>query len=214
MSGEFADAFSEQFPTIVLWRSYRDGGALNEALAALIRRLRDTEPNSAPGSSTYGGYQTDTNFLYREEAPVKALQALLYQAVQAYLPRYFQSDLVRPPRNVDARLWGWAVIMREGDYNMPHVHPDAHLSGVYYVELPQLPAERQDEPEPGGGLVMFDPRAAASMYPLKGHRTHHSHLPATGSLVIFPSYLTHAVNPFRGPGERISIAFNARLTLK
>ena len=51
------------------------------------------------------------------------------------------------------------------------------------------------------------------MHPLKGHRTHQSYLPSAGSLVIFPSYVTHAVNPFRGPGERISIAFNARLTL-
>src|SRR5262249_10542141 len=152
----------------------------------------ESGPNAAPGSSTYGGYQSDTNFLYREEEPVKAQQALLYQAVQAFLPRYFQNDLVEPPKTVDARLWGWAVIMREGDYNMPHVHPRAHLSGVYYVEVPGLPPDQQDEAEPGGSLVVFDPRAAASMYALRGHRTHQSYLPAAGSLVIFPSYLMHA----------------------
>jgi len=213
MADEFSDNLVESFPTSVLWRRYRDLAPLNAALRALISRLRDTLPNEAPGSSTYGGYQTDTNFLYRDEAPVKSLQALLYQAVQGYLPRYFQNDLVRPPKGVDARLWGWAVIMREGDHNMPHVHPDAHLSGVYYVEVPQPSPEQRNEPEPGGSLVLFDPRSAANMYPLKGHRTHQSYLPVAGSLVIFPSYLMHAVNPFRGPGERISIAFNARLTL-
>ena len=29
-------------------------------------------------------------------------------------------------------------------------------------------------------------------------------------MLIFPSYLLHAVYPFRGEGERRSIAFNAR----
>jgi hypothetical protein len=105
MSDEFSDDLVEGFPTIVLWRRYRDLAPLNGALIALIRRLRDSGPNAAPGSSTYGGFQTDTDFLYREEAPVKSLQALLYQAVQGYLPRYFQNDLVHPPKGVDARLW-------------------------------------------------------------------------------------------------------------
>ncbi len=91
-------------------------------LATLIRDLRDSAPNAAPGSSTRGGYQTDTNFLYREDPAVKTLQRLLYEGVQAHLPRYFESNLLAPPKSIEARLWGWAVIMRPGDYNMPHVH--------------------------------------------------------------------------------------------
>jgi len=202
------DKTARFFPTTVFMRVYPDAGALNAELAAIIRRIRDTEPNAAPGSSTRGGYQTDTNFLYRQDAPVKALQATLYQAVQLYLPQLFQSDLAQTPKSVEARLWGWAVIMRAGDLNSPHVHPDAHVSGVYYPEVPP-----EAEAEDGGSLIFYDPRPGATMHPLKGHQTIQTFTPAAGSLVIFPSYLMHGVNPFRQRGERISIAFNARLTL-
>jgi len=32
--------------------------------------------------------------------------------------------------------------------------------------------------------------------------------PEPGKLVIFPSWLMHAVRPHKGPGERISVAMN------
>jgi uncharacterized protein (TIGR02466 family) len=213
MSDAFGDRMFEQFPTPVLWRQHHDLAALNSSLAGLIRGLRDTEPNAAPGSSTRGGYQTDTNLLYRTDPSVTSLQRILHQGVQTYLPRFFQDVLLRPPKSVDARLWGWAVIMRPGDYNAPHVHPDAHISGVYYVEVPDLSAADPDEEEPGGSLVFLDPRSVASMYHIRDRRHTESCVPAAGSLLIFPSYLMHAVFPYRGAGERISVAFNARLTL-
>lgn len=211
MTDAHLDKTARFFPTVVLTRMYHDVGALNAALAALIREVRDTVPNAAPGSSTRGGYQTDTNFLYRQDPPVKSLQAMLYQAVQVYLPQLFQSDLAQAPKSVEARLWGWAVIMRAGDFNSPHVHPDAHVSGVYYPDVPSQ--DSATEPEDGGRLTFYDPRPGATMHPLKGHQTVQTFTPTAGSLVIFPSYLMHGVDPFRGPGERISIAFNARLTL-
>lgn len=205
------DKTARFFPTVVFTRTYRDAGPLNMALAALIRQIRETEPNAAPGSSTRGGYQTDTNFLYRQDAPVKALQGMLYQAVQTYLPQLFQSDLAEAPKGVEARLWGWAVIMQAGDFNSPHVHPDAHVSGVYYPEVPA--AVGTGGSDDGGRLTFYDPRPGATMHPLKGHQTVQTFTPSAGSLVIFPSYLMHGVDPFRGSGERISVAFNARLTL-
>src|SRR5215475_14974280 len=213
MSGEFVDAVAEQFPTTVLWRQCRNVTPLNEAIAALVRGLRDTQPNAAAGSSTHGGFQTDTNFLYRQDAAVAALQQLIYQGVQTFLPHYFRSQLLAAPKGVEPRLWGWAVIMRPGDYNVPHVHPDAHVSGVYYVEVPDLSAADPDEAEPGGSLVFLDPRSSANMFHIKDRRHTESCVPAAGSLLIFPSYHMHAVFPYRGAGERISVAFNARLTL-
>jgi uncharacterized protein (TIGR02466 family) len=214
MTDPFVDTVVEQFPTTVLSRQCHDVTALNNALAVLIRGLRDSEPNAAPGSSTRGGYQTDTNFLYRDDQAVKGLQQLIYQGVQAYLPSYFRSNVLTAPKAVESRLWGWAVLMRPGDYNMPHVHPDAHVSGVYYVEVPELSPAEVDEEAPGGSLVFLDPRSHATMYHLKDRRQTHSYLPVAGALVVFPSYHMHAVYPYRGLGERISVAFNARLTLK
>ena len=99
--------------------------------------------------------------------------------------------------------------MRAGDHNAPHVHPDAHLSGV---EVPDFSSE-QDEREPGGGIVLLDPRSAANMNQCKAHRSSISYLPSAGAMVVFPSYDMHVVFPFRHSGERISVAFNVRLNV-
>src|SRR5262245_7538545 len=107
MGDAFVDTVVEQFPTTVLWRQCRNVAPLNQAIAALVRSLRDTQPNAAPGSSTRGGYQTDTNFLYCQDPAVKLLQQLIYHGVQAFLPPYFQSQLLAAPKAVESRLWGW-----------------------------------------------------------------------------------------------------------
>jgi hypothetical protein len=33
-------------------------------------------------------------------------------------------------------------------------------------------------------------------------------VPRSGTLVLFPSWLVHAVRPYRGTGRRVSVAFN------
>ena len=206
------DHFEKQFPTLVLHRRSPENSALNGELAALIRLLRDTTKNAAPGSSTYGGFQTDTNFLYMENKAVRALQQFIHATVQAYLPHYFRIEMTAAPKSVDARIWGWAVLMSEGDYNTPHVHPEAHISGVYYVEMPA--AMEQSREQTGGSLTFYDPRPGAEMYQIRYRRMQHNLTPQSGDIVVFPSYHRHAVFPYRGPGERISIAFNARLTVE
>jgi len=68
-----------------------------------------------------------------------------------------------------------------------------------------------------GGEIYFRDRAAGG-----GHVRNSRHrialgrighgipiTPATGKLLIFPSWLEHRVEVFGGDGERISIAFNA-----
>src|SRR5262249_60188877 len=106
---------------------------------------------------------------------------------------YLRRQSLASPRGVRSRLGGWAVIMRPGDQTVPHVHPDAQVSGVYSVEVPPLSPAEAAEDDPGGSIVFLDPRSSASMYHLKGRRRTHSYLPTAGSLVVFPSYHMHAV---------------------
>ena len=49
---------------------------------------------------------------------------------------------------------------------------------------------------------------------IRRRRMQHNVVPQSGDVVVFPSYLRHAVFPYRGSGERISVAFNARLTVE
>ena len=47
----------------------------------------------------------------------------------------------------------WANINPPGGYNMPHVHPNSHYSGVYYIKAPKN----------SGNIVFNEPKPAAHM---------------------------------------------------
>eukprot|EP00051_Salpingoeca_urceolata_P019454 m.284739 g.284739 ORF g.284739 m.284739 type:complete len:721 (+) comp19425_c2_seq2:1208-3370(+) len=85
----------------------------------------------------------------------------------------------------------WAGVNERGNANAIHHHPDATVSGVFYVALPPNPAP----------LVLRDPRTA------EDHRIY----PRVGSVVLFPSWLEHYVEAETSEaGRRIVVAFNAR----
>ena len=106
---------------------------------------------------------------------------------------------------------GWININRKGDFNREHVHPDCHWSGVYYVKTPANCGE----------LRFHNPIAASSMVK-SGHLLNltSSNIktsfflnsipldPYEGSILIFPSWLFHSVDPNRSNYDRISISFN------
>ena len=79
---------------------------------------------------------------------------------------------------------------------------------MYYVSL--------GEPDPGtelnGAIEFLDPRPSANL-PIPGYRTGSAMAvnPTAGEFILFPSWIQHYVMPFRGRGDRISIAFNAGL---
>ena len=94
------------------------------------------------------------------------------------------------------RIWG--TVLAPGGHQLPHLHPLAWLSGVYYVEVP--PGLGND-----GALEFGEPppRIKARVEP---DRRQISVTP--GRLVVFPSWFWHRTLPFAQPGERISVAFD------
>ena len=108
----------------------------------------------------------------------------------------------------------WANINRHGHGNEFHSHPGAFWSGSYYV----TDGGAADDPALGGEFEVQDPRGVApAMYAPNltfagpaGPSLGASEVirPRAGMIVLFPSWLQHAVRPYSGPGERISIAFN------
>jgi uncharacterized protein (TIGR02466 family) len=98
--------------------------------------------------------------------------------------------------------------MRAGDINFQHVHPDAKVSGVYYVSVPSRPPGSAAEE---GAIMFLDPRPRAHMNRGPNQTTETIVKPQPGMLIIFPSYYEHAVTPFRSPGVRVCIALNAHV---
>ena len=101
----------------------------------------------------------------------------------------------------------WANINPPGGYNRPHIHPNSHFSGVYYIKAPQN----------SGEIVFNDPRSAAHMVMPERVKDIKppSHLwrevrvnPLEGRMLMFPSWLWHCVEPNESNNIRISVSFN------
>ena len=102
----------------------------------------------------------------------------------------------------------WANLSGHDEDHPRHNHPNALLSGVYYVSAP----------EDCGAINFYDPRPQASVfYPsvkeLTPHNSHrHEIRPNAGMLILFPSWLEHSVERNKSSTERLSISFNVMLS--
>ena len=95
----------------------------------------------------------------------------------------------------------WLNVQRAGDYNPTHTHGGS-FSGVMFLRVPpQICAERFD-----GQLCFYGPEE----WQIQTFRTGMAHyvLPVPGEYYVFPAWQPHSVAPFRGEGERWSLAFN------
>ncbi|MEM9530946.1 MAG: 2OG-Fe(II) oxygenase family protein [Pseudomonadota bacterium] len=98
----------------------------------------------------------------------------------------------------------WANLAGPGLSHKMHCHPNNFFSGVYYVDA-----------GPGGDHITFhDPRPQPNvLMPPTRELTNDNAGKVTigvkpGTLVLFPGWLNHSVDPNQSPGQRISVAFN------
>jgi hypothetical protein len=103
----------------------------------------------------------------------------------------------------------WINYGYKGDFNPIHTH-DALLSGCFYIHQDEGIMQEQEAGSHG---------RATSGIPGMTHFVHDlNHSPLNrftygnkfivGELIMFPSFLTHWVNPFQTDGERVTVAFN------
>jgi uncharacterized protein (TIGR02466 family) len=91
-----------------------------------------------------------------------------------------------------------------GDFNKAHIHPNAILSGAYYVKAP----------ENSGNIELYDPVPARLMnvYPVKKRKPINlqaiEYRAEEGLLLVFPSWLQHSVQPNKSDDFRVTISFN------
>jgi len=182
-----------------------------QALSAELRRVILERERTTPGveHSNLGGWQSDTDFT---EWCGPAGRRLLDGA--SAIATRLTCDRLGKPVAVSWRTNAWANINRRDHGNEFHTHPGSFWSGTYYVDDGGI----GDDPALGGEFEMQDPRGVApAMYAPHlafavpgGQSVGASELirPRSGMLVLFPAWLSHAVRPYRGQRERISVAFN------
>lgn len=198
-----------RFATPFVVAPVNDFEALNAELSRVILARAATHPGVV--RSNHGGWQSEADF---SDWSGPAGEALLAAARGL-------ADTVTAVETAQGVMAGgpcwqvnaWANLNRAGHGNHPHHHPAAFWSGVYWVE-----AGRAGEVGPGGEFEMYDPRGVAPTlyaprlrYAVSGCLSAGGQdffEPETGVMVLFPSWLVHAVRPYAGPGERISVAFN------
>jgi tetratricopeptide (TPR) repeat protein len=154
-----------------------------------------------PGKPTVGGLQSH-ELLNRCEDPLsQSLLSVLSPAVEVYRNQLRDQFPLQPDQgsSVSDRYSGWAVVLRPGGQQLRHTHPEARISGVFYLRMPPS----HDSESSNAGDLWFSPNPLWQD-PCKGLTVH----PRPGLLVLFPSFMPHETIPFVTKGDRICIAFN------
>lgn len=185
---------------------------LREAIAA--EQARDP---AGIGISNIGGWHSNTGMLDwgGEAARALALKAMTLadaQTIDARSPE--ESRFTWHPEM-------WANVSTDGNANQYHYHPGSYWSAVAYVDDGYA---GNTDPALGGELQLLDPRMPMIRMTAPDLRLRDadgtaqqneiSIRPQTGMIVLFPSWLQHAVRPFHGSGTRISIAINLVAVLR
>ena len=99
----------------------------------------------------------------------------------------------------------WINENKKHNYNHRHMHPDSHISGVYYCKVPEK-----------SGRLFFEDIYSDHKNLCKGNlkaplfETTHLITPEERALLLFPSWLHHHVEPSETNEPRISLSFNIR----
>ncbi|MCZ6717225.1 MAG: TIGR02466 family protein [Gammaproteobacteria bacterium] len=177
---------------------------INQALAAHILE-HPTLVYEPAGHATRHGSHTG-NLLAGEKGPI----AIVEKEITAGVGRFLATlDMKKAGFLFDGKpdswhLTMWAVVMNAQGHQLPHIHPAAWLSGVYYVQVPE---EIGDDDDSKAGWIEFG--APPQTMNCRGEHRLKIFRPVAGNYFIFPSYFYHRTIPFESEQKRISIAFDA-----
>jgi uncharacterized protein (TIGR02466 family) len=168
----------------------------------LIKYSYELKKNDSEGKnvSNVGGWQSKSSKL-SDENPT--LNNIILSSIRT-LP------LVE---NLSVDIAGWTNINIPGSFNTSHNHPNCHLSGVFWIKIP----------DNSGDIVFDDPNNFNKFVEFQSYdedfKNHFGcsrgikHSPKEGQILIFPSYLEHMVDRNNSFEDRISYAFNIHINL-
>jgi uncharacterized protein (TIGR02466 family) len=201
------EGFSFIFPTLLSVTNLENSGAINEGLAAYIRNLERNETDRSQFTTVNNGWQSGFDILADGVPGVESLKQFFNQSVEAFLREWGKISFNETaPRAFRYTYSTWAVILRQGGFQHEHVHSKSTIVGIYYVEVPQNGSDL-----PAGDLTLMDPRSGRLANRAMWECVKHTISPRAGSLILFPSFVSHRVDQVVTPGERISINFDVTL---
>ena len=184
------------FPTLLYEAEIGDAALLGD-LAHSIRTLArdDTAGIGWSREKAYAGY---TSYASLDDLPKRdPTIADLARLLSRHAARFVQDcglDLGRKPR-LDSL---WVNLLKSGGHHSGHIHPQAVVSGTFYVEVPD-----------GSGPIRFeDPRLPLMMAAPPREGSFVTIVPRPGLLLLWESWLRHEVLAGSSRSERLSVSFN------
>lgn len=197
---DFTPAFAQPVATFDL--GFEE--SFNTDLAKFIESMR-LGTSGGPVRTSVGGWRNEGNFFAINNPMVKKLEMACANAAMQFLAA---CGATIPLEKQAIALNGWANWNGKGHYNAPHRHLGADVCGTYYIQQPN------DTSLSTGCIEFLDNRNVMPAQqrlggPIFGTRVQRR--PEVGTLVVFPSFLTHWVPPNQGDEGRIVVAWNAKL---
>jgi uncharacterized protein (TIGR02466 family) len=184
------------FSTPVWESSYPDFTEHKQQFLDCVTQFRETHPEGI-SKSNINGYQSPMTLT--QEQPMAPLFEYIAQMA---MKSVFDMQFV----NCDVYITAaWANFNNSrNQYNCEHVHQDT-FSGVFYLQVPE-----------NSGKIYFvnpglNPLWQGAMLTDKKNKFNADRLriePKEGQIFLWPSYLSHAVEPNNHDDTRISISFN------
>jgi hypothetical protein len=170
------------FATPIAMFENADMALLGQEIAAILVAESVSVPSLS--KSNVGGWHSKYELQTRPEACFQKLSEYIVTSASDLTAKIAKDTGRRvPPFTAKAEMW--AMVMRDGDYTVPHTHADATFLDPRAGYMPIT------------GLDM-----AAGEFVVKAK---------TGQLLVFPGWLMHYVHVYRGKRPRVSISCNVRL---
>lgn len=173
----------------------------------LCKNERDHDPQGRIISNR-GGWQSKTDWIYYDE------YKLINQYIHCMIEKIFYESFDHSGE-LEFNLGGcWININQKNSYNTLHSHPGCDYAGVLYIDHPDEDgffSIALDNPSSyhvctTSGMYSDNLKQSCGLY------TEIDLSVQEGTMIIFPSHLYHQVEPHGSEGERISIAFNIKIS--
>ncbi|MBX2804088.1 MAG: hypothetical protein KTR31_40805 [Myxococcales bacterium] len=193
----FTESHATQlFPTVVFQHRLEHADKLNRKFLRAITKEREAHPTWRGKTSPW----QCTPDLHERTVFAPLVQAVERAVAVASEALHHQID-----GHVITGMW--ATWLRAGEFHPPHTHSNNFWSGVYWVrnDEPATASITFTNPNPAAGAIL--PRLSRNTMSNSQTWSFEAH---PGVLLLFPSWLSHHVNPL-GEGDRVSVAFNVML---
>ena len=187
------------FPEPIFKYKLNDFKDLNKKLAEYIYKLQEKDSEGLERSNK-GGWHSK-NFALAVEDSIQKEFAII---VQQYILNVFQNyGWKTENKNIRIKEM-WAIINKEGNFNVLHTHPNCYLSAAYYVKAPENCGRFQVESPNTARRHSFPEINIRNELNTEGAGVDINE----GDLLLFPAYLPHKVSHNKSGKDRIVISFN------